>query len=574
MCSDNVGSIRAAAAIRDALLFASKIRDRRRFLRTKEFQFFLLFSCISSAEHHHDHHHPQDHSHLRPHTHIAYHHVESACAADVEGLCEIKQEELPQTLGDPFLDWVFLSATAPPPEIEDVSRFLDSFFSAPISQVSIYWYEEPQQAPHFMIDTAAAKLAAEKEPEEIPALAHQLQSYGEKMMQMHQEDSLQHLMGRRLTEMDATTIQHHVRLPFGCAKNRCLRDALVQNKVSDECARSMQQLEMTYELEEELELRQEVFVGMMWVYICALCILLVLLARKYRSTRVERRLRTRILQAVYSDPTLKRQIEKELGESVGSVPPLPYHVLKLMGTGGKDLKRHLLCMKRTHMVFFSLLLSLVFVAPFWVLPICIYMSMLRIVQLCLFPVRPSECECCCCGASTTDAASGNLTELQECCNCCKGTGVCAPSCASCCGPDSCCCCGCCDGSCCCNKSTKANGRDDCTCCCCGATAEQARAGTLTDAQVCCKCCKGTGTCDPSCASCCGGGGCCCCCGASEKSAKEGTLTQAQACCCCCNGTGCCNGCSCCGASTKKGRGQKHVFASNHVVYEGVPLQVV
>jgi hypothetical protein len=478
---------------------------------------------------------------LRPHTHIAYHHVESACAADVEALCEIKQEELPQTLGDPFLDWVFLSATPtpPPPEIEDISRFLDSFFSAPISQVSIYWYEEPQQAPHFMIDTAAAKLAAEKEPEEIPALAYQLQNYGEKMMQMHEEDSLHHLMGRRLTEMDATTIQHHVRLPFGCPKNRCLRDAMVQNKVSDECARSMHQLETTYELEEELELRQEDFVGMVWVYICVLCILLVLLARKYRSGRVERRLRTRILQAVYSNPTLKRQIEKELGESVGSVPPLPYHVLMVMSTGSKDLKRHLLCMKRTRMVLFmvrfSIILTLVFVAPFWVLPICISLSMLRIVQICLFPVHQSECECCCCGASTTGAASGNLTELQECCKCCKGTGVCAPSCASCCGPDSCCCCGCCDGSCCCNKSTKAKARDDCTCCCCGATAEQARAGTLTDVQVCCNCCKGTGTCDPSCASCCGGGD---------------------------------------GASTKKGRGQKHVFASNHVVFEGVPLQVV
>jgi hypothetical protein len=188
----------------------------------------------------------------------------------VEALCEIKQEELPQTLGDPFLDWVFLSATPtpPPPEIEDISRFLDSFFSAPISQVSIYWYEEPQQAPHFMIDTAAAKLAAEKEPEEIPALAYQLQNYGEKMMQMHEEDSLHHLMGRRLTEMDATTIQHHVRLPFGCPKNRCLRDAMVQNKVSDECARSMHQLETTYELEEELELRQEDFVGMVGLYLC------------------------------------------------------------------------------------------------------------------------------------------------------------------------------------------------------------------------------------------------------------------------------------------------------------------
>jgi hypothetical protein len=77
---------------------------------------------------------------------------------------------------------------------------------------------------------------------------------------------------------------------------------------------------------------------------------------------------------------------------------------------------------------------------------------------------------------------------------------------------------------------KMKSADDCTCCCCGATSEQARAGTLTEAQVCCNCCKGTGTCSPSCASCC--------------------------------------------KPDKKGRGQKHILPPKHAIYEGVPIQVV
>jgi hypothetical protein len=93
-----------------------------------------------------------------------------------------------------------------------------------------------------MIDSMAAKLAAEKEPEEIPQLALELQAYGAEMMQNHEEDSVGHRMARRLTEMDAKTIQNNVRLPFGCPKNRCLKESMTQNKVSEECAHSIRQL--------------------------------------------------------------------------------------------------------------------------------------------------------------------------------------------------------------------------------------------------------------------------------------------------------------------------------------------
>ena len=61
----------------------------------------------------------------------------------------------------------------------------------------------------------------------------------------------------------------------------------------------------------------------------------------------------------------------------------------------------------------------------------------------------AECSCCCCGATLANATKGVLTKEQMCCTCCKGTGVCAPGCAECCGDDPCdCChgdCDCCDG---------------------------------------------------------------------------------------------------------------------------------
>jgi len=334
--------------------------------------------------------------------------------------------------------------------------------------------------------------------------------------------------------------------------------------------------------------------ALMWVYIAALCVLLLQLARRMRSQRSKRHLRMRILQAVYNNDEIKRQVEDDLGHSVGNVPPLPLHALSLIGRGGDDLKQALRCMRRVHMVILVVMLVLIFVAPFWVLPFCIVVSIVRVAELCLLPNNTveSECACCCCGA-TSGNADYVLMQDDECCACCKGTGVCSPSCADCCGPKSL------DNSCetrCCSKGMVVQ---DCTCCCCGASPSQARDGTLTVEQACCNCCQGTGVCCAECASCCGNGGCCsnkkgtsetsgdccccCCCGATPSQARDGTLTVEQACCNCCKGTGTCSpACaSCCGGGddnvqrcAPKGRGQKHVVPVRNEVYCGVPLQVV
>lgn len=517
-------------------------------------QFSSLIQCDFSVE---NNQYPSEMNHetaLRslPHTHVTFHHVETACAEDVKKFCE---ESLPKSTGDPFLDWLFLPMFPSPVEFRDISFIMDRIFDPEFIEpsrefVTLFWVDEPQHAPQFLIDSVAAKAAQERQPEEIPQLANDLKKYGNQVLLTHDQDSFQYRMARRLTEMDTTTIQLDVHLPFGCAKNRCLRQALADGKLSPRCKESIQELENTFALEVEQEYRQELFLGMMWIYIATLCFLLFQLARKMQSQRSKRQLRMRILQAVYSNPNIKRQVEGDLGESVGAVPPVSLHALSLMGRDGQDLKRALRCIRRAHIIVFASLLTLIVVAPFWVMPICIVFSVVRALELCFLPnhVGDGECECCCCGANTNDAKNGTLTEQQECCSCCKGTGVCTPSCADCCGPKSTFSNSCGDvmESCCCKKNLQI---EECTCCCCGATPSKARTGTLTSTQVCCTCCQGTGVCADACDKCCGTGGCCCCCcGVTEAQAREGNLTDAQACCCCCRGTG--KGCTCCSSNSK------------------------
>lgn len=510
---------------------------------------------MMKAEHLHPHQDENPHHHhdnLKPHTHVAYHHVEAACSKDVEALCSLKPDtfSLPNpSSGDPFLDWVLFAPPAdhPPLELHDfpvfMDRLMESVFEPRSQHISVMWFEQVEEdEPHLVIDSAVSRLAMDRQPEEIPLLAHQLQHFGQGMLHDAELRGERHLrMARRLTEMDPFVIQQHASLPFGCAKNRCLREAFAENKVSDECARSMEILERTFLLENELDRRQGIFVGMMWVYIAALASLMLLVARNYRARRGRRRLKQKIILAVYSNPAIRKQVEAELGESVGDVPPLPYHVMRLISAGGNDLKRRLRCVRRVHAIFLAGLMTLVFVAPFWVLPICILVTLLRVAQVAFVnhELEAEDCTCCCCAASPGMAEAGLLSKEQACCNCCKGTGICSPKCAKCCGTGgccSCCCSSCCSGKCCCGPSQMKYVEDDCTCCCCGATASMAKAGLLTEEQACCNCCKGTGKCSAACSSCCDNG-------------------------CDCNGKDCC----CCDGD-KKGCGM--------AVYEGVPIQVV
>jgi hypothetical protein len=401
-----------------------------------------------------------------------------------------------------------------------------------------------------VIDSAVSRLAMNKQPEEIPLLAHQLQLFGEGLLrdaEMHEERRL--TMARRLTEMDPVTIQRHVSMPFGCPKNRCLREALADHKLSNECARSIEVLDRTSVMENDLDRRQGIFMGMTWIYIASLALLMIVVAQNYRAGRGRRRLKQKILLAVYSNPAIRKQVEDELGESVGDIPPLSYHVMRMISAGGQDLKRRMRCIRRVHGVFLACSMTLVFVAPFWVLPICITVTLVRVAQLCCVnsELETGDCMCCCCAASPGMAKAGLLNEEQACCDCCRGTGICSQKCADCCGSAGCCCCccsSCCNGECCCGPSEMKKVQEDCTCCCCAATSSLAKKGMLSAEQECCGCCKGTGECSTACASCCGSG-------------------------CCCNGKDCC----CCD-DYLKGRGSKHVVLAKTAIYEGVPMQVV
>ena len=422
------------------------------------------------------------------------------------------------------------------------------------------------------MDSMVSKLAASR-PSEIPQLAQQLIQHGNLVLESNVSEDRRRL-ARRLTEVNAEEMHQQVHLPFGCPKNRCLRDAFSRGAVSGECARAMTQLEHVNQLEIELEEQQNLFIEMVWIYVSLLIVLLILLARRYRGAKGNRRLKVRIMQTIYSNPAIKAQVEREMGESIGNVPPLPTHVLRMMSAGGKTLKNKMFCVRRVQLIFFVFLMCLVFVAPFWVLPICIFVSAVRVVLLCFAPTPLRECSCCCCGTSTDDVKNGLKT---PCCSCCNGTGVCAVGCASCCGTSGCCGTGCCEGgSCnCCAAQTKRSSHKlgDCSCCCCGATPEAAKNGSLTVEQANCCCCCGTG--EPRGMV----NGCCCCCGLSPRDAKNGTITEDQACCCCCGGTGlprCANN-SCCAPKRKpttKGRGQKHQFTADEGIYHGIPLQVV
>jgi hypothetical protein len=524
-----------------------------------EFDIFGEFT-ENNHHHHHGHHHHQHDQELKPHTHVAYHHVEAACAEDVEKLCSPNLDvlSLPHpSSGDLFLDWVIFAPPSDriPPELEDfpvfMNRLFDSVFEPRSVDVSTLWFEDAEQnEPHMVIDSAVSRLAMNKQPEEIPLLAHQLQKYGEGLLhdaEVHGE--LHQRMARRLTELDPMTIRQHAALPFGCPKNRCLREAFADHKVSNECARSLEVLDRTFVMENDLDRRQEIFFGMMWIYIAALAVMMILVARNLRANRGRRRLKQKILLAVYSNPTIRKQVEDELGESVGDLPPLSYYVMRLISAGGRDLKRRLRCIRRIHAVFLACSMALVFVAPFWVLPMCIMVTLVRVAQLCFVnsELEAEDCTCCCCAASPGMAKAGLLTKEQACCGCCQGTGICSPKCASCCGTAgccSCCCASCCDGKCCCGPSHMKKVEEDCTCCCCGATSSLAKDGMLDAEQICCGCCKGTGKCSAACASCCGSG-------------------------CSCNGKDCC----CCDDSMES-LGSDHVVSVKTTVYEGVPLQIV
>jgi len=252
-------------------------------------------------------------------------------------------------------------------------------------------------------------------------------------------------------------------------------------------------------------------------------------ARRGGQNRSERRkLKRSILQQVYSDPKLKKQVEAAMGESIGDIPPFP--VSSHRAFTKRQLKR------RTRRVLTALIF---FIMPFIVLDSklvegddsCCYVALFMLsfvmvvvlarayhrAQMMMHKIEDNDCTCCCCGGSATDVENGTVSQDQECCACCQGTGVCPPACQLCCTDengncDNCCgCCGkdkveciCVDPS---NNGTYRAPRLDAPavkdgdCCCCNASPD-ADPESLTVEQIGCLCCGGCGECSKECNTCC------------------------------------------------------------------------
>jgi hypothetical protein len=348
--------------------------------------------------------------------------------------------------------------------------------------------------------------------------------------------------------------------------HKCLMKAREQNMVTPECGDALTRLEHVQMLEMKKNHEIYLYMQFFWIYsILFLALFTMILVRKFKTGKGRFLLRLRVLQAVYSNPEIKAKVEDDIGAPLGNVPPLSSVALKLLSADGRNqcrLKRQRFCrMLYLIIAFFALdaggLLPESW--PLFVMGFCCMYMVCRIATLCLSKPEVRECKCCCCGGSTSDVDNGTVSDVQACCTCCKGTGVCSAKCKTCCGggddkkggAGSCCGgkCSCakkhnCDGSCdCCGSKKVCCGSnkewvameevaltvmDDCKCCCCGGSVMDFATGNVSDVQACCTCCKGTGVCSAKCKSCCGGGG-----------------------------------------SVKK-----VVVDSNTVVYQGIPIQIV
>jgi len=358
---------------------------------------FLLSSSSAMAydgEGHHghggDHHaHPyQD----RPYSHVAYHHVEQACAKDVEFFCTAP------TTAHPLLsqlEWAFPSEI----ELMEISHamdlMMDSFFTmAPPSEhhhtIAIYAPDTQHQSPkrvtlhdlNFVADSTASQLASQTEPEHIPALAEQLNDYGKHLMASSKEGKPDHHIGRRLTEMDATTLGPHVRLPFGCHKNACLMNALPL--VSPECDRSLKELQSISALEYQMEETREEQSLYMLLHFSLFLIFMALVIKKARKDLRLTRMGQQILESIYANPKLKQQVEREMGQSVGNQAPIP--------GSGKDCKEHADGFRRIRLYFSAALFYTFLFSPNMIVPVCVMAMFAHVIHMCVIVHKPDEDE--------------------------------------------------------------------------------------------------------------------------------------------------------------------------------------
>uniref|UniRef100_A0A6T9YB54 Uncharacterized protein n=1 Tax=Asterionellopsis glacialis TaxID=33640 RepID=A0A6T9YB54_9STRA len=270
----------------------------------------------------------------------------------------------------------------------------------------------------------------------------QLAGHGHQILEKEENEDKRRL-ARRLTEVEPDMFrQSYGHLPFGCHKNRCLINALEHGKTSPKCAATLRQSQQAMQEQmvtrkiksQQVKDEQETFVAMVYIYGLLVIGTMILVVRRLHLTHSteKRRLKVRILQLVYNRPELKSQIEKELGENLGSVPPFHPFFLAGMGAGARERIEH---WKQLRMVRFVVWVGLAWMAivnPLLAMVFLILMMGAQFLKLLCCPRKLKEdCTCCYCGLSTADVQTGVHTD----CHVCNGTGVCAPTCDRCCNDE-------------------------------------------------------------------------------------------------------------------------------------------
>jgi hypothetical protein len=486
--------------------------------------------------------------------------VAMRCDRDVEHFCD----DTPIFVTNPFL-----TMGMPMNPMQDFGLFMDSLMDTAIGMpmfveyISIGAPQEEQPLPPAMEpeDEAAthviSQIAAYTDYDNDVEMTDRIVQHGNNLLQQEHVSEEKRRMARRLTEVSPEDMQQHRRafLPFGCPRrNRCLQEAYDRRGVSPPCGSAMARLEhvRTVQYEQRVQQVQEegnVLVQLTLLYIFAVGIMLVLYLRRRSDMQANRRMKLLVLKAIYSKPELKAAVEKELGESIGHVPPLGLKALMRFGLHGRQMRQWLEQGRTVRLAIVSGLGGLLLVAPQHFLHVCVFLTAWVFWLVIFSQKRVRMCACCCCGVTTEDVKNGTLTEEQACCGCCQGTGVCCVACADCCGGDV--AAGTVDGCCCCGGDNGAVCAKDGCCCCCGDGKGMVCA---KDGSGCCGCCSGD------------------CCGMPDLE----NFSR----CACCSGGSCCGKCSCCNLKSVD-----HVhfsepcsgfLAKKTVVsaYEGVPMQIV
>ena len=399
---------------------------------------------------------PFDGTSMASNEQAAFQAVTRQCAADLDYFCPSSNSE---QMGTMFSSNNMLSRSAITSRannndemMSSFSRMMDSLmeealrmpttflFLVPVVEVRSSHEALPEDiAAHHVI----SHVAAHTEVEAMNDVSERVQNHATALLQMDNVSSEKRRMARRLTQL-ATPQELHERrkefLPFG-RRNHCLIQAYDMGRLSNSCGHAIDRLRrirMVQHLEvvERQKESQFVFrqISALYMFLAVTIIIMYWRRRNKRNTQL---LRFQIIKAVYSKPVLKAALEKEIGESLGHVPPFSFRTLLRFGRQGQTMRAWSKTAVFLRRVCLLVSMILLWVAPLWFLPVCVLVSAANCwIVTCTQPPEP-VCTCCLCGASTEHIASGELSEEQILCVGCMGTGVCSVNCPECGGATAC-----------------------------------------------------------------------------------------------------------------------------------------